>query len=275
VFRTQYYEEMTMSFNGVADSFKSKTRKGKGAIPFIFFLLISGYSFHPAYCNEIEKGKEQQAISSIETKKEKDKYIKKNINHSSIIFDDQKLLDGYKKKYNALSKNILLEMIKDENLDSYKVAAAVMVFNDKFIQEIVSKEKKKVEKILLRALGRTDSPFVQVEIMYTLCRLDRYRYFRSMIPALLQKLNHYNSTVNDIAFSSIEDIIEQGNDRPREARIVFNTLRKILFLSRRRLANIDDPNLNLSRKLVLVRWSIKVLGTQSIRRLPEEVFHLL
>jgi hypothetical protein len=197
-------------------------------------------------------------------------------NHQSyIIFDDKKLLDGYKKKYSPLSKEILLAMIKDYNLNSYKSTAAVMVFNEKYAPEVVSKEKRRVEKILLRRLARTESPFLQVEIMYTLCCLDRYRYFKSMVPGLIQKLNHYNATVNEIAFKSLQTIIDQAESRTREARIVFNTLRKIMFLSRRRLAEIDEPQPKLARKLKLLRWSVKVLGTQELQRLPEEVLHLL
>lgn len=199
----------------------------------------------------------------------------KNGNSSYIIFDDRKLLDGYKKKYSSLSKEILLEMIKDYNLSSYRSAAAVMVFNEKYSKEVVSKEKRRVEKILLRRLARSESPFLQVEIMSALCSLDRYRYFKSMVPGLIQKLNHYNSTVNEIAFEDLEKIIKDGSDRAREARIVFNTLRKILFLSRRRLIEIKEPGPKLSRKLKLLRWSIKVLGKQELRRLPEEVLHLL
>ncbi len=199
----------------------------------------------------------------------------KNRTSSYIIFDDKKLLDGYKKKYSHLSKEILLEMIKDYNLNSYKSTAAVMVFIDNFSKEVVSKEKRGVEKILLRRLARTDSPFLQVEIMYALCCLDRYRYYKSMVPGLIQKLNHYNSTVNEIAFDSMENIIKDGNNRAREARIVFNTLRKILFLSRRRLNDIKEPGPKLTRKLKLLRWSIKILGRQELRRLPEEVLPLL
>ena len=121
----------------------------------------------------------------------------------------------------------------------------------------------------------TDSPFVQVEIMHTLCQLDRYRYFTSMVPALIQKLEHYNAAVNEIAFDSLNDLIESGGKRAREARVVFNTLRKILFLSRRRLANVITPDPKLSRKLQLLRSSIKVLGNEELKKLPNEVINLL
>ncbi len=62
---------------------------------------------------------------------------------------------------------------------------------------------------------------------------------------------------------------------PREARIVFDTLRKILFLSRKRLGNITVPNKRLKQKLELLRWSIRILGTQELKRLPSEVINLL
>ena len=191
------------------------------------------------------------------------------------FFDDRLLLERYSQKYTNIPKEILLEMIKDDTLNSYKIAAAVRTFNDKFIDEIVSKEKKRTEKILLRRLNKTNSPFVQVEIMYALCRMDRYRYFKSMIPPLIQKLNHYNSTVNELAYNSLDTIIKEGSNRSREARIIFNTLRKILFLSRKRLANVTNPEPKLSRKLKLLRWSIKILGTQELKRLPKEVVNIL
>ncbi len=191
------------------------------------------------------------------------------------IFDDKMLLDGYSQKYDTLSKEILLAMIKDDTLSSYKIAAAVRTFNKNFSQEVVSKEKKRALKILLRRLNKTDSPFVQTEIMYALCRIDRYQYFKSMVPALIQKLNHYNSTVNDIAFYALDDLIASGNNRSREARVVFNTFRKVFFLSRKRLIKIDEPGPKLTKKLKLLRWSIKVLGNQELKKLPNEVINLL
>jgi len=196
-------------------------------------------------------------------------------NSSNTIFDDKMLLEGYAQRYSELSKEILLEMIKDDNLSSYKTTAAVRVFNETYSSEVVYREKKIVEKILLRRLSRTNSPFVQVEIMYTLCKMDRYRYFKAMVPALIQKMDHYNSTVNELAFESLNDIVESSPNRPREARIVFNTLRKILFLSRKRLANINEPGPRLKQKLKLIRWSMKILGSQELKRLPSEVINLL
>ncbi len=194
---------------------------------------------------------------------------------ANTIFDDQMLLKGYTEKYADLSKATLLAMIKDDTLTSYRSAAAVRVFKEEFSEEVVSREKKIIEKVLLRRLHRTDSPFVQVEIMHTLCRMDRYRYFKSMVPALIQKLDHYNNAVNETAFESLNQIIEAGSNRHLEARIVFNTLRKILFLMRKRLETIEEPNSQLTKKLKLLRWSIKVLGNQELKKLPREVINLL
>lgn len=191
------------------------------------------------------------------------------------IFDDQMLLDGYTKKYSEFSKDTLLAMIKDDTLTQYRSAAAVRVFQQKFIHGVVSTEKKGIEKALLRRLHRTNSPFVEVEIMHALCQMDRYRYFNSMAPALTQKLNHYNTTVNDIAFERLNQIIDSGSNRSSEARVIFNTLRKILFLSRKRLATVKEPDPQLTKKLKLLRWSIKVLGNQELKKLPTEVINLL
>lgn len=193
----------------------------------------------------------------------------------SDIFDDNALIEGYTKRYQDLSLDIILEMIKDETLSPYQTSAAVRVLSEKYTADIVSREKINVEKILLRRLNRTDSPYVQVEALSALCHIDRYRYFAAMVPALIQKLNHYNKTVRETAFTNINNIITKGNNRPREARIVFNTLRKILFLERRRLAAIKNPDLKLEQKLKLVRWSIKVLGSQELQKLPKEVISLL
>jgi len=127
---------------------------------------------------------------------------------------------------------------------------------------------------LIRRLNRSDSPFVQVEVMHTLIVLDRYQYFEAMVPALIQKMDHYNPVVSIMAY---EDLIEITKDSlyPREARIVFETLRKIFFLSRNRLQNITVPDKRLSQKLDLMRWSIRILGTQELKRLPSEVINLL
>jgi hypothetical protein len=196
-------------------------------------------------------------------------------NNSETLFDDKLLLQGYTEKYLQDSKELLLEMIKDETLSPYCMAAAVRAFKEKYALEVFSREKALVEKILLRRLDRTTSVFVQVEVMHTLCLIDRFKYFKIMIPTLIQKLDHYNDTVNEMANIALNDIIDRGNNRAREARIVFNTLRKMFFLSRKRLAGISEPNPRLSQKLKLTRWSIKVLGSQELRKLPKEVINLL
>lgn len=191
------------------------------------------------------------------------------------IFDDKALLDGYAKKYAGETKEILLEMIKDDGLASYKCAAAIHVFKERFGKEIFSPEKNSVEKILLHRLAKTDSNFVEIEIMHTLCIIDRYKYFDAMIPVLIQLVDHYNETVSELAYNSTKDTIDSGYNRSREARIVFNVLRRMLFLSRKKLQDVKEPSLRLKRKLELLRWSIKVLGTQELKKLPAEVINLL
>ncbi|MDP8212007.1 MAG: hypothetical protein P9X22_01790 [Candidatus Zapsychrus exili] len=274
-----------------------KYKKITAAIAILFICLTAKMSYgqgSSAPATQLEKPRFLRAnddilkISMLEEKEElveaqkvltitktNGKTHKTNGNGSYTIFDDKMLLDGYTKKYSDLAKEIIIEMIKDDTLSSYKTAASVRVFKEKYCRQVVSRERILTEKILLRRLHRTRSPFVQVEIMHTLCRLDRYRYFKSMVPALIQKMNHYNKTVNDIAYNSLSDIVEVGNKRTREARIVFNTLRKILFLSRRRLASIKEPSEKLKQKLALLRWSVKVLGTQELKKLPKEVLSLL
>ena len=96
-----------------------------------------------------------------------------------------------------------------------------------------------------------------------------------MVPALIQKLDHYNSTVDELAYDSLKDLTAKEHTRAREARIVFHSLRKILFLSRRRLANMTEPTPSLNQKLELLRWAIKILGTDQLNHLPREVIHLL
>lgn len=193
---------------------------------------------------------------------------------SGAIFDDKALLEGYTRKYTDASRDILLAMIADDSLGSYKCTAAVRVFKEKYANKVLSKEKPKILRILIRRLSRSDSPFVQVEIMHTLIVLDRYQYFESMVHALIQKMDHYNPVVSTMAY---EDLLEttKGSLYSREARIVFETLRKTLFLSRNRLKNITTPNQNLRQKLDLLRWAIRILGTQELKRLPSEVINLL
>src|SRR3990167_7788814 len=57
------------------------------------------------------------------------------------IFDDKMLLFGYAKKYKDLPKEILLEMIKDDTLNTFKTAAAARALREKFGSGIVSAEK--------------------------------------------------------------------------------------------------------------------------------------
>lgn len=199
-----------------------------------------------------------------------------NLNGYTTLFDDQILLKKGTEQYKKYSMEILIEMINDDALpNEYQRAAALRVFKEHYANEVVSKEKKNIEKLLLRRLNKTDSPFVQVEIMHTLCLIDRYKYFKSVVPALIQKLDHYNLTVNEMAFTGLENIVEIGNNRPREARIIFDTLQKVLFLSRKRLDKVIEPDNRLSQKLKLLRWSIKVLGNQELNELPKEVINLL
>jgi len=193
---------------------------------------------------------------------------------SGAIFDDKALLEGYAQKYTDESRDILLAMIADDSLGSYKCTAAVRVFKDKYANEVLSNEKANILKTLIRRLNRSDSPFVQVEIMHTLVALDRYQYFESMVPALIQKMDHYNPVVSKMAYDDLLAITKDSLYL-REARIVFNTLRKIFFLSRNRLQSITTPNKNLRQKIELLRWSIRILGTQELKRLPSEVINLL
>ncbi len=194
--------------------------------------------------------------------------------NSQAIFDDHALINGYTDKFADEPKEVLLTMIADDSIGPYKCTAAVRVFKQKYGREILSTEKAGVLKVFLRRLNHTDSPFVKVEIMHTLIILDHYQYFESMMPTLIQKLDHYNAVVRDLAYQDIQDIIKD-NDHPREARIVFNTLRKIFFLARNRLNDVHTVDEKLKQKLSILRWAIKVLGTQELRRLPSEVIRLL
>jgi hypothetical protein len=194
--------------------------------------------------------------------------------NSGAIFDDKALMEGYSQKYAGESRDILLQMIADDSLGAYKCAAAVRVFTQKYANEVLSKEKANIIRVLIRRLNRSDSPFVQVEIMNALVVLDRYQYFDSMVPALIQKMDHYNKVVSFMAYENLQAITKDSL-YTREARIVFETLRKILFLQRNRLQNITAPNENLRQKLDLLSWSIRILGTQELKRLPSEVINLL
>jgi hypothetical protein len=203
---------------------------------------------------------------------------KEDINEANIdsgdIFDDKALLEGYSQKYANESMDILLAMIADDSLGAYKCTAAVQVFKEKYANQVLSNKKAGIIRILIRRLNRSDSPFVQVEIMHTLVVLDRFQYFEAMVPALIQKMDHYNPVVSTMAYDDLLDITKDSL-YPREARTVFETLRKIFFLSRNRLKNITTPDEKLRQKLDLLRWSVKILGTQELKRLPSEVINLL
>jgi hypothetical protein len=194
--------------------------------------------------------------------------------NDSPIFDDKKLLEGYTQQYAEEPKYVLVSMIRDDNLSPFVTAAAIRVFNTKFSEVVFSREKLLIEKALLRRLALTNSVYVEIEIRHTLCKMDRYRYFESMVPYLLQRLDHYNKIVNELAYSYIDDIIKAGQNRSREARIVFNTLRKMLFLSKKKLKSTAQGDERLTQKIELLRWSIKILGNQELQRLPPEVIQL-
>ncbi len=195
--------------------------------------------------------------------------------NAAAIFDDKMLLKGYVEKYSSKPKEVLLAMMNDSTLGPFKIAAAVKVFKEQFASQTVSAEKNFFEKILNRLLSHEDSPFVQVETMHTLVILDRYRYFKVMVPRLIEKLDHYNDAVCDMAYDNLTALIHTSTSRTREARIIFNTLRKILFLSRNKLQYVQEPDEKLQKKLDLLFWTIKVLGTQELKQLPLEVIRLL
>lgn len=191
------------------------------------------------------------------------------------IFSDKLLIDGYAAKIKEAPKDVLLAMINDSTLQAYRKAASVRVFRERFAFQIVAKEKTIIERFLLRQLERVESPYVQIEIMHALLVMDRYRYFDSMVPALIQKIDHYEKDVADLAYQSVVDINEIGTQRSREARIEFNTLRKMFFLTRKKLITDYQGDPRLKDKLELLRWAVKVLGTQELKNLPQEVLGLM
>ena len=195
--------------------------------------------------------------------------------YDESIFDDKFLVEGYAAKIAPATKEVLLAMINDTTIPNYRKAAAVRVFRERFAAQIVAKERAIIERFLLRQLERTASPHIQIEIMHTMLVIDRYRYFDAMVPALIQKIDHYDKYVAELAFTSVEHINQIGNQRGREARIEFNTLRKIFFLTRRKLAQADEADPRLKYKLELLRWSVKVLGTDELKNLPKEVLNLM
>ena len=165
------------------------------------------------------------------------------------IFDDKMLFQGYVDKYADKTKDVIVAMMNDSTLATFKLAAAIRVFKDRFADQTVATEKNFLEKTLLRILSHDDSPFVQVETMSALVVLDRYKYFKIMVPRVIEKLDHYNDAVVDIAYEDLSVLIAKSNARTREARIIFNTLRKILFLSRKKLEYVQEPDEKLQKKL--------------------------
>lgn len=240
-----------------------------------FFVFLAGFIMlaAPASCPASqEKGEGAVDIQNAET----DQTAPSALHLANgTIFDDTLMLEGFTKRYLEESQDTLFAIIQDETLDDIKVSAAVRAFRLKYALKIFSRDKEYAEHILLRQFNRTDSAFIAVEIMHTLCLMDRYKYFNAFIPQLIQKLDHYNDTINVSAYNAINEIIEKGTNRAREARVIFNTLRKTLFLSRRRLAQVTEPDQRLSQKLKILKWSIKVLGSQEIKRLPKEVLNLI
>jgi len=191
------------------------------------------------------------------------------------IFNDKLLIEGYAAKLASTSKEVILAMINDDTLVPYRKAAAIRVFRTVFVPQIVMHERNIVERVLLRQLERVKSVYVQVELMHSLVMLDRYRFFDAMIPVLIQKIDHYDAVASEMAYKSVVDINSTGSQRAREARVEFNTLRKMFFLTRKKLdgASVDDPK--LKSKLDLLKWSIKVLGTEELKNLPKEVISLM
>src|ERR1700722_5845670 len=74
---------------------------------------------------------------------------------SGAIFDDNALLAGYTQKYADEPRDILMAMIADDSLGSYKCTAAVRVFKEKYANEVLSNEKANIIKILIRRLNRS------------------------------------------------------------------------------------------------------------------------
>ena len=223
-------------------------------------LLILLGMLRPSYAQTASTAADTQAVLSAEIDR---------------IFDDKMLIEGYAVKLANSPKDVLLAMINDDSLNVYKKAAAIRIFRIHFAPQIVQRERVIIERVMLRQLERASSVFVQVELMHVLVLLDRYRYFDAMVPMLLQKLDHYDAAVNEMAYEALNDIIDNGNARTREARIIFNTLRKTFFLTRKKLQDADPADPRIKNKLQILRWSVKVLGTDELKNLPKEVISLM
>lgn len=195
---------------------------------------------------------------------------------SSNIFDDKYLINGYTQRFAKEPRDVLMAMLRDDTLTPVKVTAAIQVLTENYSDQLFSKDKVVAEKNLLRRLNKTDSPFVQIAAMRALCRLNRYQYFKPMVPEMILKIDHYDRAVSQWAADAVNDILTHGNDKAWEARIVFTTLRRILFLSRNKLTDANEKNgPAMSEKIKILRWSIKVLGTPELKQLPKEVIPLL
>jgi hypothetical protein len=233
---------------------------------FICFILFGMFILLPALSASAEETVVQAIASAVSVP---------SSSGSADIFDDKALIEGYAGKLTEAPKDLLLAMINDDDLSAYKKAAAVRVFSGKFASQMVLRERSIVERVLLRQLQRSTAVHLQIEIMHVLIIMDRFRYFDTMVPLLIQKMDHYDPYVNEMAYSSLEDINASGVQRAREARIEFNTLRKTFFLSRKKLQTADPLDPKLRNKLQLLRWSIKVLGTEELKSLPPEVIGLM
>lgn len=216
---------------------------------------------------------QQQEPSLVETVEAQDDLIKKELDR---FFDDQLLIERFAEKIQEETIENLLLMIDDKNLYNYKIAAAVRVFRQKYAKEVVQRDKVLIEKAFLRRLEVSKSIFLEIEIMHTLLLMDRYRFFTEMTSMLIKGLDHYDLSAVDLAYKALNEVVlMEKPSRVREARIVFNILRKIFFLSRKKLVNADIQDTRLKYKLSLLRWAIKVLGTQELKNLPKEVISLM
>jgi hypothetical protein len=191
------------------------------------------------------------------------------------LFNDQLLINGYAQRYAEQPLSVILAMIRDDTLRPIQTAAASMVLRDSYSDQLFRRDKILAEKALWRRLNRTDSALVQVEAMHTLCRLDRYQYFKPLVPALILKMEHYDQTVKKMAATAILDIIEHGKDTAWEARVIFQTQRKVFFLNRKKLNEAAEQDPVFKEKIKILKWTIKVLGSEELRALPKELIPLL
>lgn len=190
-------------------------------------------------------------------------------------FNDQLMINGYAQKYEDRPLSVIFAMLRDDTLSPIKTAAATLVLREVYSDQLFKEDKILAEKILWRRLNRTESSFVQVEAMHTLCRLNRYQYFKPLVPALILKMEHYDPTVKEMAARAILDIIDHGKDTAWEARIVFQTQRKVFFLNRNKLAEAARQDPIFKEKIKILKWTIKILGSEELKALPKELIPLL